>query len=111
MASLYRELADILREAGCRFERQGKAVTKSGTARSRSGPSRFRPTSTTGRWQTQSWSGRGCRKHFDDEEILAVWKGHYATDAWGGALPSGDYAGGAPDETYERFIRHLVRQV
>lgn len=24
MASLYRELADILREAGCRFERQGK---------------------------------------------------------------------------------------
>ena len=24
MARLYRELADILREAGCRFERQGK---------------------------------------------------------------------------------------
>ena len=24
MATFYRELADILREAGCRFERQGK---------------------------------------------------------------------------------------
>ena len=24
MASFYRELADILRQAGCRFERQGK---------------------------------------------------------------------------------------
>lgn len=24
MASLYRELADMLREVGCRFERQGK---------------------------------------------------------------------------------------
>ena len=26
MASFYRELADILREAGCRFERQGKGT-------------------------------------------------------------------------------------
>jgi haloacetate dehalogenase len=42
-------------------------------------------------------------------DVLAVWKGHYAIDAWGGALPCGHYVPEeAPNETYQHFMRHFA---
>ena len=52
----------------------------------------------------------GARSHTEGVhgDVLAVWQRHYATDAWGGALPCGHYVPEeAPDETYDHFIRHF----
>ena len=52
----------------------------------------------------------GRRSHTErvHGNVLDVWKGAYATDARGGALPCGHYVPEeAPDETYEHFMRHF----
>jgi haloacetate dehalogenase len=52
----------------------------------------------------------GARSHTEGVhgDVLAVWKRHYATDAWGGTLPCGHYVPEeAPDETYDNFMRHF----
>jgi haloacetate dehalogenase len=56
----------------------------------------------------------GARSHTEGVhgDVLAVWKRHYATDAWGGALPCGHYVPEeAPDGTYDNFMRHFSERV
>ena len=56
----------------------------------------------------------GARSHTEGVhgDVLAVWQRHYATDAWGGALPCGHYVPEeAPDGTYDNFMRHFAERV
>jgi haloacetate dehalogenase len=52
----------------------------------------------------------GARSHTEGVhgDVLSVWQRHYATNAWGGALPCGHYVPEeAPQETVQWLLRHF----
>jgi len=62
-ATFDRELRRLLQRAGCNFVRAGKAVTKSGTARSPSAAFPCRSGSSVGIPRTVFLNRRACRGH------------------------------------------------